>query len=127
MADGKEQSPLAQFEIKPLIELELGGFDISYTNSALFMTITFFLIIGFLLLGTRRRASVPSRLQVMVELSYEFIAGLIRDTIGAEGRKYFPFIFTVFMFVLIGNLLGMTMAARAGDLVVRGRFVDEMR
>ena len=108
MADGKEQSPLAQFEIKPLIELELGGFDISYTNSALFMTITFFLIVGFLLLGTRKRASVPTRSQIMVELSYEFIAGLIRDTIGTEGRKYFPFIFSVFMFVLVGNLLGMT-------------------
>lgn len=108
MADGREQSPLAQFEIKPLIELELGGFDISYTNSALFMTVTFFLIVGFLLLGTRKRASVPSRLQIMVELSYEFIAGLIRDTIGTEGRKYFPFIFSVFTFVLVGNLLGMT-------------------
>ena len=108
MANGREQSPLAQFEIKPLIELELGGFDISYTNSALFMTVTFFLIVGFLLLGTRKRASVPSRLQIMVELSYEFIAGLIRDTIGTEGRKYFPFIFSVFTFVLVGNLLGMT-------------------
>ena len=82
--------------------------DISYTNSALFMSITLVLIVGFLLMGTRKRSAVPGRLQVMVELSYEFIAGLIRDTIGADGRKYFPFVFSVFMFVLFGNLLGMT-------------------
>ena len=108
MTDGKQQSPLQQFEIKPLIELKLSGVDISYTNSALFMSITLVLIVGFLLMGTRKRSAVPGRLQVMVELSYEFIAGLIRDTIGADGRKYFPFVFSVFMFVLFGNLLGMT-------------------
>ena len=108
MTDGKQQSPLQQFEIKPLIELKLSGVDISYTNSALFMSITLVLIVGFLLMGTRKRSAVPGRLQVMVELSYEFIAGLIRATIGADGRKYFPFVFSVFMFVLFGNLLGMT-------------------
>ena len=82
------------------------------------MTIAFFLIVGFLLWGTRRRASVPSRLQIMVELSYEFIAGLIRDTIGTEGRKYFPFIFSVFMFVLVGNLLGMTPFTFTSHIIV---------
>lgn len=107
-ASGKGPSPLAQFEIKPLIELKLGGVDVSFTNSALFMAIALVLITGFLLLGTRKRATVPGRWQVMAEMSYEFIASLIRDTIGAEGRKYFPFVFAVFMFILIGNLLGMT-------------------
>ncbi|HAA93389.1 MAG TPA: F0F1 ATP synthase subunit A [Rhodospirillaceae bacterium] len=107
-ASGNAQSPLAQFEIKPLIELKLGGVDVSFTNSALFMTIALVLIAGFMLLATRKRATIPGRWQVMAEISYEFIAGLIRDTIGAEGRKYFPFVFAVFMFVLIGNLLGMT-------------------
>ena len=107
-ASGAGQSPLAQFEIKPLYKLELGGYDISFTNSALFMLIAFLLITFFLLLSTRRRETVPGRWQVMAELSYEFIASLIRDTIGAEGRKYFPFVFTAFMFILVGNLLGMT-------------------
>jgi F-type H+-transporting ATPase subunit a len=107
-ASGAGHSPLAQFEIKPLYKLELGGYDISFTNSALFMTIAFLLITLFLLLSTRRQETVPGRWQVMAELSYEFIASLIRDTIGAEGRKYFPFVFTAFMFILVGNLLGMT-------------------
>ncbi|MBE89659.1 MAG: F0F1 ATP synthase subunit A [Rhodospirillaceae bacterium] len=107
-ASGAGHSPLAQFEIKPLYKLELSGYDVSFTNSALFMTLAFLLITFFLLLSTKKRATVPGRWQVMAELSYEFIASLIRDTIGSEGRKYFPFVFTAFMFILIGNLLGMT-------------------
>ena len=106
-ASGAGHSPLAQFEIKPLYKLELSGYDVSFTNSALFMTLAFLLITFFLLLSTKKRATVPGRWQVMAELSYEFIASLIRDTIGAEGRKYFPFVFTAFMFILVGNLLGM--------------------
>ena len=61
----------------------------------------------FLIGGMRKRALVPGRWQSMAELSYEFIANLIRDTVGNDGRRYFPIVFTVFMFVLFGNLLGM--------------------
>ncbi len=61
----------------------------------------------FLILGARPRALVPGRLQSMAELSYEFVASLLRDTIGGEGKRYFPIVFTIFMFVLFGNLLGM--------------------
>jgi F-type H+-transporting ATPase subunit a len=100
-------SPLEQFKIKPLLDFEIGGIDLSFTNSSLFMVATVVLITGFLVLGMRRGAMVPGRWQSAAELSYEFIAGLIKDTVGSEGRKYFPIIFTVFMFVLIGNLLGM--------------------
>ena len=71
------------------------------------MTITVVVATLFLVLGMRRSAIVPGRLRVAVELSYEFIAGLLRDTVGSEGRKYFPIVFTLFMFVLLGNLLGM--------------------
>lgn len=106
-SSGAGHSPLAQFEIKPLYKFELGGYDVSFTNSALFMTLAFLLITFFLLLSTKKRATVPGRWQVMAELSYEFIASLIRDTIGADGRKYFPFVFAAFMFILVGNLLGM--------------------
>ena len=104
-ADGG-QSPLEQFVIKPIVPAEIGGVDVSFTNSALFMTIAVVVATVFLL-GMRRSDIVPGRWQAAVELSYDFIAGLLRDTVGAEGRKYFPIIFTLFMFVLLGNLLGM--------------------
>ena len=103
----EEHSPLAQFEIKPLLSLQVGDLDLSYTNSALFMTISLALASSFLLLATRRSALVPGRWQSMAEISYEFVSNMIRDNVGQEGRKYFPFIFSLFMFVLFGNLLGM--------------------
>jgi len=101
-------SPLQQFEIHPIIPLNLGGVDVSFTNSALYMVITVVLCAAFVILGMRRGAVVPGRMQAAVEISYEFVANLLRDTVGNEGRSYFPFVFTLFMFVLLGNLLGMT-------------------
>ncbi len=100
-------SPLEQFEIHRWISIEPFGVDLSFTNSALFMTTAVVLATGFLMLGTRRNALVPGRWQSVAELSYEFIANMIRDNVGQEGRKYFPFIFTLFMFVFFGNMLGM--------------------
>ena len=101
------QSPLSQFEIKRWVPIEIGDVDVSLTNSAAFMLLTVIAIGIFLILGMRRPAMVPGRWQSMVELSYVFIANLVKDTVGTEGRPYFPFIFTVFMFVLVGNLIGM--------------------
>ncbi len=101
------QSPLSQFEIKRWVPIEIGDVDVSLTNSAAFMVLTVIAVSVFLILGMRRPAMVPGRWQSMVELSYVFIANLIKDTVGTEGRPYFPFIFTVFMFVLVGNLFGM--------------------
>ena len=100
-------SPLEQFEIRNLVPIEIGDLNLSFTNSSLFMVITLALACGFLKLAMSRGTMVPGRWQSMAELSYEFIAGLIRDTVGPEGRKYFPIVFTLFMFILIGNLLGM--------------------
>lgn len=105
--EAEEHNPLAQFVIKPLLSLRIGNLDVSYTNSALFMTIALVLASSFLLLATRRGALVPGRWQSLAEISYEFVANMIRDNVGQEGRKYFPFIFTLFMFVLFGNLLGL--------------------
>jgi F-type H+-transporting ATPase subunit a len=99
--------PLAQFEIKTLIPLKMGEIDVSFTNSALFMSLTLVLVTLFLVLGMRQRALVPGRWQSMAEMSYEFVANLLRDTVGSEGRKYFPLVFTLFMFILFGNMLGM--------------------
>ena len=100
-------SPLAQFEIKTLIPLQMGHTDVSFTNSALFMTVTVVLITLFMVLGMRKHALVPGRWQSVAELAYEFVANLLRDTVGNEGRKYFPFVFSLFMFILFGNMLGM--------------------
>jgi F-type H+-transporting ATPase subunit a len=103
----EQHSPLAQFEIKALVPIQLGDLDFSFTNSALFMTAAVILASAFLMIGSRRGSLVPGRWQSITEISYEFIAGMIRDNVGQEGRRYFPFIFTLFMFVLFGNLLGL--------------------
>ena len=100
-------SPLEQFEIRELVPLHIGDLNLSFTNSALMMLLTMGLITAFLVFGMRRNALVPGRLQCAAEASYEFVGGLVRETVGSEGRKYFPIIFTVFMFILFGNLLGM--------------------
>ncbi len=100
-------SPLSQFEIKRWVPIEIGDLDVSFTNSSTFMVLTVIVISAFLILGMRRNALVPGRWQSIVELLYIFIANLLKDTVGSEGRPYFPFIFTVFMFILIGNLFGM--------------------
>ena len=100
-------SPVEQFKLKSLVPFELGGVDLSYTTSSLWMTITVVCVTAFLTLSMRGGRLVPGRLQSMAEMSYEFIANMIRENVGAEGRKYFPFIFTLFMFILVGNLVGM--------------------
>ncbi len=98
---------LHQFLIKKLIPIQVAGIDISFTNSSLFMFIAIGLVMTFQVLGTRQKALVPGRFQSMVEMSYEFIAGMLKDTVGVEGLQYFPFIFSLFMFILVANLLGM--------------------
>jgi F-type H+-transporting ATPase subunit a len=104
---GGGHSPLEQFEIHTIAEFRLGGLDLSFTNASLMMVIAVLLVSTLMVFGTRRGALVPGRLQSISELSYEFVANLIRDTVGNEGRRYFPLLFTLFMFILFGNLLGM--------------------
>ncbi len=100
-------SPLEQFEIHEIVPLSIGSLDISITNSTAYMAAALALSTGFLAIGVRRAAMVPGRWQNMAELSYEFIANLIKETIGSDGRRYFPVIFALFMFILFANLLGM--------------------
>lgn len=102
-----ELHPLEQFKIEPLIPLHIGGFDVSFTNSALFMTIAVLLITALLVLGTRRGALVPSRAQSLAEMSYEFVADMVETNAGHGAEPYFPFVFSLFMFVLFANLLGL--------------------
>ncbi len=100
-------SPMEQFQIEPLIPIHVGGTDLSYTNSALFMT--FAVLLSALLFwgATRHRTMVPGRLQSTAEMLYEFVAGMVKDNTGLAGMKYFPFVFTLFLFILFGNLLGL--------------------
>ncbi len=100
-------NPLQQFEIKKLVPIEAFGFDISITNSTLWMFIAIAFTTGFLLLGSRKKELVPGKTQSLVEVIYNFIAGTFKDNISHGGEKYFPFIFTIFMFVLACNLMGM--------------------
>ncbi len=100
-------NPLQQFEVKTLIPIHLGGVDASFTNAGMFMMFAVAGVATFLMLSMRGRALVPTRWQSMAELSYEFIAGMVRDNVGSEGRKYFPFIFSLFMFILFANLIGL--------------------
>lgn len=104
-------NPIEQFQIKPIIPLEVAGVNVSFTNSAVMMVISVVLITAFLTLSVRSRALVPGRWQSLAEIFYEFVANMLRDNVGSEGRKYFPFIFSLFMFVLFGNLLGMVPGA----------------
>jgi len=100
--------PMHQFEIKRLINLEFIGLDASFTNSSLFMVIAIACITFLMIWGMRGRALVPTRMQSVAEISYEFVANMVRDNVGSAGQKYFPFIFSLFMFVLFCNMLGMT-------------------
>jgi F-type H+-transporting ATPase subunit a len=102
-----ELHPLEQFKIEPLIPLHIAGIDVSYTNAALFMTVAVVLITALLVLGTRRGALVPSRWQSVAEMSYEFVADMVETNAGHGAEHYFPFVFTLFMFVLFANLLGL--------------------
>lgn len=103
----EEHSPLEQFEIHPILPINIGGLDVSFTNSALWMVIAAGLVYLLVRQGSRHRSMVPGRLQSVIELSYEFIAEMVGSTVGKEGVKYFPFFFTLFMFILFGNALGV--------------------
>lgn len=100
-------NPMEQFEIKPLIPLNIGGVDVSFTNSSLFMVLA--VVSAVLLMGIclRKRTIIPSVAQSVPEVLYEFIAGLLRENVGMEGMKYFSFIFSLFTFVAFGNVLGL--------------------
>ena len=99
--------PIHQFEIKKILPLELNNIDISFTNSSMFMILTVLVVSIFLILSIKKKKVIPNRFQIISELLYEFIANMINDNIGHKGKKFFPFIFTLFTFILFGNLLGM--------------------
>ncbi|WP_419913656.1 F0F1 ATP synthase subunit A [Hoeflea sp.] len=99
--------PIHQFHISKIIPIEVGGLDFSFTNSSLFMVATVAAASGFLFLTTSNRGMVPSRMQSVSEMCYEFVASMLRDGAGTAGMRFFPMVFSLFMFVLVANLLGM--------------------
>ena len=99
--------PTSQFLVKTIVPIEVGGLDLSFTNSSLFMVVTVACASAFLYFSTSSRGLIPTRAQSVAEMSYEFIASMLREGAGSHGMKFFPLVFSLFMFVLTANLLGM--------------------
>ncbi|MGH6846170.1 MAG: F0F1 ATP synthase subunit A [Methylocella sp.] len=99
--------PIHQFTIKPIVGLHPFGIDASFTNASLFMTIIVLAGAALMLLGTRSGALVPGRLQSIAEMAYEFVVSTVHMGGGHDCMRFFPFIFTLFMFVLSCNVIGL--------------------
>ena len=101
-------NPMHQFQVYRLgPEIKLGNIDLSFTNASFFMLISALSICLFLYVGSKHKSIIPGRLQLITELFYNFISKMISDTAGSKAKPYFPFIFTLFMFVLLCNMIGM--------------------
>jgi F-type H+-transporting ATPase subunit a len=100
-------SPMHQFMIGRFTDWQIAGLDVSFSKAAAFMFVTVVLLTLFLTIAARKRAMVPGRLQAVAEVWYEFIAGMLHETVGAEGRRFFPFVFSLFSFIVMCNILGM--------------------
>lgn len=107
-SSSQAHNPLSQFEVNKIVDLQIGSIDVSFTNSALYMSIATVLAIFFMLFATRKKSLIPSRLQVIAESVYNFIFEMVKGSIGEEGIKFFPLIFSIFTFILLCNVLGMT-------------------
>jgi F-type H+-transporting ATPase subunit a len=103
LADPTKVDPIHQFALTEIVPLG----EFSFTNSSLFMVLTTGLIGAYLILSTQKRALVPNRVQLVSEMLYEFVANMVSDSAGKAGMKFFPFVFSLFMFVLVANLFGM--------------------
>jgi F-type H+-transporting ATPase subunit a len=99
--------PLRQFDIKPIIPLKIGELDISFTNSSLFMILSALLICVVVYFATNKPSLIPNRLQVSIEVLFHFIADMVKTYVGKEGLTYFPYVLSLFVFILTGNLIGL--------------------
>jgi len=101
-------NPMHQFEVYRIgPEIKFGQVDISFTNASLFMSLSAISILIILFIGSKKRSLIPSKIQLVTEMSYAFIAKMINDTAGSKAKPFFPFIFCLFMFVLFCNMIGM--------------------
>ena len=103
----EKHSPLDQFKIHEIYPIKISNANLSFTNSALYMVIATFLIVAFMLKATSRKRLIPNRSQMLAESLYQFIDNLIDGSIGHDGKKFMPLIFSLFTFILLCNCLGM--------------------
>ena len=103
---GPEIHPTEQFSIHPVVPIHIGGYDFSLTNSGLFMLLAVAVTCLLAAIAARGGSGVPTRMQALGEMAYEFTAGMVRSAAGEEGMRFFPFVFSLFFFVLLCNLLG---------------------
>jgi F-type H+-transporting ATPase subunit a len=101
-------NPFHQFEIHPIMKLSINGVDLSFTNSSMYMLCAVMLIFAFFFLSTKNLALVPGKLQTLAELIFQFVSDTLYSSAGHKAKPFFPFVFTLFLFILILNLLGMT-------------------
>jgi F-type H+-transporting ATPase subunit a len=99
--------PIHQFDLHRILHINVGGWDLSFTNSALFMLLAVLLTFFFFLVATQARALVPGRLQSVAELAHDFIAGIVQESMGKGGMRFFPLVFTLFAFIFATNMLGV--------------------
>ncbi len=101
-------NPMQQFTVHKIgPEIKIGGLDLSFTNASLFMVISTSVILFFLFLGSKEKKIIPNKIQLIAEMFYTFVAKMISDTAGSKAKPFFPFIFSLFMFVLSCNMIGM--------------------
>lgn len=99
--------PLHQFIISPIFRMEIGGVDLSFTNSSLAVLIAVALVLFISLISLREKKIIPDRMQACAEIMYSFVADMIETNVGNKGQRYFSFVFSIFLFILLGNLIGM--------------------
>ena len=101
-------NPMSQFEVYSIgPKIQIGSFDLSFTNSSLFMVLTVTVISLFFIVATQKKSLVPNKMQLIAEMAFEFVSKMISETAGKDARPYFPFILSLFLFILVANLLGM--------------------
>lgn len=122
-AHGEGNDPLEQFHIVRYVPLKILGYDASFTNASLWMLMAIVAVTGFLVYSMRNAALIPNRVQSAGELTYEFVANMLRESAGHEGMKYFPIIFTIFVFVLALNILGMIPLPELGAFTVTSHII----
>lgn len=98
---------MEQFEIRKIFHLDLFGHDISFTNSSLMMVVALIFISGFMIFAMRGRSLVPTRVQSLAEIVYEYVAGMVKENLGEDGMRFFPWVFSIFIFVLVLNIAGL--------------------
>ncbi len=104
---GKQFDPVRQFDIHKMVDIQVGKYDISFTNSSFMMVVAVAAICLFLFLSTTKKSLIPGRFQSLAEISYEFVANMVRSTAGRDGLQFFPFVYAIFMFILFANIFGL--------------------